>query len=65
MYTGIKHYPLRSPTELGAKREREGGVILFNGTVSCKYYRALMKYGCSMCMEHWWRLTDREKSKYI
>jgi len=68
MLTGIKDYPLRRPSELGAKRERgteRGGVILFNGTVSCKYYRTLMKDGCSMCMEHWWRFTGREKSKYI
>jgi hypothetical protein len=52
----------------GKERERDrerGGVILFNGTVSCKYYRTLMKDGCSMCMEHWWRFTGREKSKYI
>lgn len=65
MYTGIKDYPLRSHSELGAKRERERGGILFNGTVSCKYYIALMKDGCSMSMEHWWRFTDRDKSKYL
>ena len=53
----------------GRERERERGEggrgILFNGTVSCKYYRALTKDGCGMCMEHWWSFTDREKSKYI
>ena len=25
MYTGIKDYPLRSPSELGAEREKERG----------------------------------------
>lgn len=61
MYTGIKDYPLMSLSELEAERERE---FLFNGALSCKDYRALMKDECGMCMEHWWSFTERKKSKY-
>ena len=43
--------------------ERDRG-ILFNGTVSCKGYGALVKDECNMYMEHWWNFTEREKTKY-